>query len=234
VQNDPPKYIFRDSQNRQWKMTADRRIRLTQGTNIEVDFVSRPDVFKNNEGRVALFVDGNPSTAIRHSGFTLFANPFLSNNFDFAWLPIRSGSNTVTLYNDFGGGYVLGYDTPSDSLLIVRPGDSRAINWIVSPYPTTFVRENPALLTAPRPRITYAWYGTVYRGIGQDVTGILQNAINSGTASFTIATGTLGGDPVPGAAKRLWVDFVPSFGGNAKQFVGNDNTVLNFSALVDT
>lgn len=234
IQNDPPKYRFRDSQNRQWKMTADKRIRLTQGTTIEVDFVSRSDVYKNNEGRVGLFINGNPANAIRHSGFLLFSNPFTPNTLDFAWYPIRSANNTVTLYNDFNGGYVIGYDGPTDSLLLVRAGDSRAVFWKVEPYPTTFVRNNAALLVAPKPRIVFAWYGTIYKGIGTNVTSILQNIMNSGATQLTISDGTMGGDPTPGVAKRIWVDFVPSYGGTAKQFVGNQNASLRFSDLTDS
>ncbi len=234
VQNDPPKYVIRDANNRQWKVTSDNRIRLNQGTPIEVDLISRPDVFKNNEGRVGLFIDGNPSRAIRHSGLLLFSNAFAPNNFDFAWFPVRAANNTVMFYNDFDGGYVIGYDSGSDGLLIVRAGDSRAINWRITPFPSTFVRDAPSLLMVPRPRISSAWYGSVYRGIGQDVTSFLQNALNSGNATFTISNTTLGGDILPGVSKRLWIDFVPPFSQTVKQFVANEGATVNFSSLVES
>lgn len=153
VQNDPPKYIIRDANRRQWRITSDNRIRLNQGTPIEVDFVARSDMFKANEGRVGLFIDGNPSQAIRQSNLMLSANPFQGNNYDFAWLPVKSANNTVALYNDYGGGYFIGYDSPTDSLMLVRSGDSRIVNWNVTPFPSTFARDSPGLLITPKPRV---------------------------------------------------------------------------------
>ncbi len=234
VENDPPKYVVRDANNRQWKLTGDNRIRLNQGTPIEIDLVARPDVFKRSEGRVGLFVDGNPSKAIRHSNLLLSISQFLPANFDFAWLPIRGANNTVMFYNDFGGGYVIGYDSGSDGLMIVRAGDSRAVNWRITPFPSSFVRDAPNLLIVPKPRVTFAWYGTVYKGIGTNVTSVVAAAVDRGDSQIAVNPTVFGGDPVPGAAKTLWIDFTPPFSQTVKQLTAQNVTAVNASQLVDT
>jgi hypothetical protein len=234
VENDPPKYVVRDANNRQWKLTADNRIRLNQGTPIEVDLMARPDVFKSNEGRIALFVDGNPARAIRHFGLLLSISSFLPANYDFAWFPIRGANNTVVFYNDYGGGYVIGYDSASDGLLLVRASDSRAVNWRITPFPSSFVRDAPNLLMIPKPRIAFAWYGTVYKGVGTNVTSIVTSAFDGGQTQLAVNPTVFGGDPVPNQAKTLWIDFTPPFSQTVKQFTGQNITTVNFAQLVDT
>jgi hypothetical protein len=234
VQNDPPKYIIRDAANRQWKRTSDNRVRINQGTPIEVDLVARPDVFKNNEGRIGLFVDGNPAQAIRHSNLVLSVSAFQANNFDFAWFPIRGANNTVLFYNDFGGGYVIGYDGPTDSLMLVRVADSRAVSWRITPFPSTFVRDAPSLLVVPKPRVTFAWYGTVYKGVGNNVTATVANALDRGASTFTVSPANLGGDPAPNQIKTLWIDFTPPYSTTVRQFTGRGVATVNFAQLVDT
>lgn len=151
VEADPPKYTIQDPNNRTWKVNSDNSIRLNGGTNIEVDFVARADVFKGSEGRVALFINGDPSKAIRHAGFVVWAHPFAANNYDFAWYPLQGPNQTVFFYNDFGGGMFLGYDSPSDRLLIVARNDARRVAWKVNPYPSNFVKNEPSLVDVPRP-----------------------------------------------------------------------------------
>ena len=234
VQNDPPKYIASDATGRQWRLSSDNRIRLNSGTVIEVDLIARPDVPRANEGRVAVFIDGNPEKAIRNSLLTILVASFQPNNADFAWFPIRGSNNTVVLYNNYDGGYVIGYDSGSDSLVLVRVNDSRSVNWKVTPYPSTFVKDAPSLLVSPKPRIAFAWYGTIYNGIGQEVTNLIQNAVNRGDSTFVITNNSMGGDPVPGIQKTLWIDFTPPFGGSIKQFSAREFASFNFSSLVNT
>ncbi len=151
VEPDPPFYRIRDAGMRQWKISGNQ-IRLNVGSSIELNFVARPDVFNASRGRVGLFINGDPNRAIRHSGFILYSSPFVANNFDFAWYPIKADSNTVIFYNDYQTGYVLGYEPSSDTLLIVPKGDPRTMKWNVEPYPTNFVKDEPTLLNVPKPQ----------------------------------------------------------------------------------
>ena len=152
VEPDPPKYTIKDSNGRSWKLGSGNTIKLSSGTAIEVDFGARSDVYKSSQGRVGLFIGGDPSKAIRHAGFYLYSNAFQANNFDFAWYPIKGSNNTVFFYNDYGDGYFIGYDTGSDRLLIVSKTDTRRVAWTVEPYPTNFVKDEPSLLVVPTPQ----------------------------------------------------------------------------------
>lgn len=231
---DPPKFTIRDQQGRQWKINrSDNSIRLRSGTNIEVDLMARPDVFKANQGRIGLFIDGNPSMAIRHSGFVLWAHPFAAQNFDWAWYPIRGANNTVVFYNDYGGGTVLGYDDPSDRLLIVPKGDPRIVNWVINPFPASFVKDDQALLVVPKPTIRLAWYGTRYREVGADVTQRAIQIQNSGAAALG-SFNNLYGDPTPGVFKYLWVDFNPPGSTQLKQLIIPENQSRSFRDFNDS
>lgn len=55
---------------------------------------------------------------IRHTGFVLFYNAFVSNDIDFLWRPEKFG-DSLKFYNYFGGGYYLGWN--SDQLIIKQP-----------------------------------------------------------------------------------------------------------------
>lgn len=151
VQPDPPLYTIQDSANRTWKLAPDNTIRLNTGRSVEVNLVARPDVFRGNQGRIALFINNNPTTAIRHSGLIAFANPFLANNLDFAWYPLQAPNNSVFFYNDFNNGTFLGYDAASDRLVLVERTDPRRMAWRINPYPRTFVKDEPSLIVVRRP-----------------------------------------------------------------------------------
>lgn len=223
---DPPRYVIRDPRGRQWRVAADNSVRLNSGQPIEMDFVARPDTFKASQARVALLVDGNPSRALRHSGFNTWLHPFVGNNLDFAWYPIRTG-NTVTFYNDYADGWVLGYDESSDRVMIVPKGDSRIVNWSIVPYPTTFVRDDAAALVVPVPTIRFAWYGSRYRVTGADVTQRVVAILNSRAASIAATNGNFG-DPLPGIYKALWIDFNPPGSTVLKQVVINEGHSMAF------
>jgi len=151
VQADPPLYTIQDAANRTWKVSSDNSLRLNSGRAVEVNLVARSDVFKANQGRIALFVNNNASTAIRHSGLVIYSNPFVANNFDFAWYPLEAPNNTVFFYNDYNNGTFLGYDAASDRLLLVEKTDARRMAWKINPYPRTFVKNEPSLLEIRRP-----------------------------------------------------------------------------------
>jgi hypothetical protein len=122
---------------RTWKVDG-TTIRLQKGEELFMAISTRPDIFNRNAGRIALFQNNNPNLAVRHAGFTMYVNPFLPQNFDFAWKFIKTESG-IQIYNDYGGGWFVGYDSPSDTVLIVPRNDRRIITWRITPFPQAFV-----------------------------------------------------------------------------------------------
>lgn len=120
---------------RQWKNNGNT-IMLNQGGVMSLDIYNGADVYGNASGRIALFQNGNRGLSVRHTGFIMYTHGFAANNFDFAWYFMRSGDG-VMIYNDYGGGYYVGYDAASDRVLIVQPGDSRIVLWRLDPMPST-------------------------------------------------------------------------------------------------
>ena len=232
---DAPRYIIRDPKGRQWRLAPNNTVTLRSGNPIEIDFVARPDAFKASQGRIALFMDGNPSRALRHSGFLTYLHPFSANNQAFAWYPVRTG-NTVTFYSDLGDGYALGYDETYDYVRLYPKEHPNIVNWTVQPYPSNFVKDDPNVLVIPRPTIRFAWYGSRYRVTGADVTQKVIDIQKRGASSL-FATNSNFGDPLPGIYKALWVDFNPpgstqlkqiSFGeGYSRPFASMDSSAPN-------
>lgn len=75
--------------------------------------------------------------------------------------------------------------------------------------------------------IQFAWYGENYRTRGVDVTLRVRNALNSG--SIPVNNNTFG-DPAPGKAKKLFVDFTPPNSNTTKRVVANEGSTLSFLA----
>lgn len=107
-------------------------LRLNTGSEVTFDIYAGSDVYQSSYNRIAFFANGNSATSMRHAGLVIYLNPYTSNNFDWAWFIVRTADNCVRLYNDYGG-YFLGYDASSDSLMIVPSNDSRIVDWRVSP-----------------------------------------------------------------------------------------------------
>jgi hypothetical protein len=99
-----------------------------------MDIYNNAQVYNNAAGRVALFQNGNSALSVRHAGFVMFTNSFGANNFDFAW-QFRASGNDIQIFNDYGGGYWVGYDSGSDRVLIVTSGDARRVTWKFNPMP---------------------------------------------------------------------------------------------------
>lgn len=109
-------------------------LRLNSGNEITFDIYAGSDVFNWASGRIAFFGNGQRTLSMRHTGLVIYLYSFTANNYDWAWLIQRVGlGHDVNLYNDYGGGYYLGYDSPSDRLLIVSSSDTRRVTWRMSP-----------------------------------------------------------------------------------------------------
>lgn len=109
-------------------------VRLNTGSPIVLQLYRGSDVFNSVNGRVALFQDGNSSNGFRHNTLILKINPFQAGNYDWAWQIIYVNNNTIQLYNDYSGGYWLGYDSVNDQLIITNVLTNR-VDWTILGQP---------------------------------------------------------------------------------------------------
>ena len=122
---------------RVWKVSS-TAIGLNTGTAMSLTIYAGSDVFNSAGGRVALFDGGSSANAVRHSGYNMYTNTFTANNYDFGWKFVSSGSGYL-IYNDYPSysSWQVSYDSGSDRVLIVAPGDGRyGLVWNVTPRVT--------------------------------------------------------------------------------------------------
>ena len=110
-------------------------LRLTGGEAIGLVIHDADNVYNHKLGRVALFQGGDDQRAVRHRNGALYAEPFVPNNLDFAW-QIYVSDEGVEFFNDYDGGVYLGYDAPTDQLVIVDMDDERRLVWKIDPAPS--------------------------------------------------------------------------------------------------
>jgi hypothetical protein len=112
---------------------------LNTGTAMSLSIYAGSDVYNSAGGRVGLFDNGNINNAIRHAGFVMWTYTFATNNYDFAWYFVPSGSGYL-IYNDYpaiGTGWQVSYDPSADRVLIVAPGDAKyGMVWNITPRVT--------------------------------------------------------------------------------------------------
>jgi hypothetical protein len=123
--------VFSHPDGRTWKIDS-TNVRLNTGTTARLSVYNDPSVYNNSQGAIALFNNNNSTQAVRHAGFTMYYNAFTSNNYDWGWKFFASGTGYI-IYNYYGGGWYVGYDSGSDQVLIVTPGDSRRVTWNITP-----------------------------------------------------------------------------------------------------
>ena len=122
---------------RVWKVSS-TAIGLNTGTAMSLTIYAGSDVFNSAGGRVALFDGGSSANAVRHAGYVMWANAFSANNYDFGWKFVSSGSGYL-IYNDYPSysSWQVSYDSGTDRVLIVAPGDGRyGMVWNVTPKVT--------------------------------------------------------------------------------------------------
>ena len=139
-----PRYVFASTglaithqDGRVWKVSS-TAIGLNTGTAMSLTIYAGSDVFNSAGGRVALFDGGSSANAVRHSGYNMYANTFSANNYDFGWKFVSSGSGYL-IYNDYPSysSWQVSYDSGTDRVLIVAPGDGRyGLVWNVTPKVT--------------------------------------------------------------------------------------------------
>lgn len=126
--------VIRAQNGKTWKNNQNS-ISLNSGNEIKVDIYDNNEVYNNNIGRIGLLQNGDKNLSVRHTNFHLYTHPFTANNLDFAWYLIKAGDG-VHIYNDYDGGYYIGYDNATDSVLIVKPNDERKMIWNIDPMPS--------------------------------------------------------------------------------------------------
>jgi len=117
-------------------------VRLNSGEDMSFDILAPPrsDSTRSYEGTdyVAL-KHSSEDRYFRHGGYVLHMDPWAtyvsqtegsssSLAYDFAWKFLDQGDDTFVIFNDFGGGWYLGYDAGSDLLRIVPSGDARILH----------------------------------------------------------------------------------------------------------
>lgn len=125
---------IRHPDGRPWKVGGNNALQLNTGNAMTVDIFNNSRVYNNSKGRVALLQNGDVNLGVRHGGYVMWVNPFTDNHYDWAWYFEKTDSG-VRIRNDFGNGHFVGYDAPSDRILIVPQGDNRIVNWIMTPMP---------------------------------------------------------------------------------------------------
>ena len=73
-------------------------------------------------------------------------NPTVGPSLNFAWRFVSApGTAQYYVYNAYGNGYYLGYDSATDLVLIVLPTDSRVAVWHVAGLPDADAYAGPLL-----------------------------------------------------------------------------------------
>lgn len=128
----PTLRIFHPTLGLSWKTDADK-IRLTSGNDMAIEMDLRRDVYGQQNGFVALKDNNNGGKYVRHTGFVMYTHPLAANNFDFAWfLRYDSARDDYIIYNDYGGGFVVGYDQTKDEVRIVEPTSPMVVRWKIN------------------------------------------------------------------------------------------------------
>lgn len=126
---------FMHPDGRQWKFdTKNNCMRLNYGIG---------SVFKINaiDDRFVYLLNITNNMCVRHADYLIRNNQYNPNDTAFHWIFIKNTVNTYYIMNMYRGGYMIGYDPSSDTLLIVPSNDKRVIAWKTSSViPSKYVR----------------------------------------------------------------------------------------------
>ncbi len=114
-----------------WRYYATDTIKLKNGLKVRMSIYDNANVFNHILGNVALH-DLQNDKYLRHANFLLHSDAFVANNGDFSW-NFKKTPSGYNIYNDYGGGYYVGYDPNQDVVLIVPPGSPLIVSWKIAP-----------------------------------------------------------------------------------------------------
>jgi hypothetical protein len=122
--------LFSHPDGRTWKLDGEA-VRLNTGVELQLTVIENSSVYKNEDGFFALYHQ-NTSLYLRHGGYRMFLIDYLiENHLDFAWKLLPKGNNTYDIFNDYGGGWYVGYWEEADEVRIVVSDDSRRVDWSI-------------------------------------------------------------------------------------------------------
>lgn len=126
------KFILVDSTGRSWKNNFGK-LQLSYGKSIIFKFNKKENKYQTDSNWVTL-QDTNTQNLIRHAGFVMWdVDPAVNApEYDFAYRFYKQSDGTYQLYNDYGGGCLVGYDASIDRVLIVAQGDPRVVSWKIA------------------------------------------------------------------------------------------------------
>ena len=108
-------------------------LRLNSGTETTFTLDKKSDIFTASEGWGGLKTSAGKY--IRHCGYVMWDGTWTPNNFDFAWVLYKQADGKYQIFNPYPGastpGTYVGYDAAADRVLIVNPGDSKIVNWVI-------------------------------------------------------------------------------------------------------
>jgi len=115
---------FMHPDGRQWKFDARYNcIRLNYGVSCVFKINAVDDKF------VYLQNITNNNLCVKHADYLLRHQQYYPKDTSFQWVLMKQTVNTYNIMNVFGGGYMIGYDSASDLVLIVPSNDKRIVAW---------------------------------------------------------------------------------------------------------
>jgi len=215
--------VFSNINGVTWKFDG-ANIRLLRGTEMKVKILENNTLYRA-DAMFFLMQNMLNGLYLRHAGYILHSHNFTANNYDYAWRFIDKGGLTYEIYNDYGGGFYLGYDSGSDQVLIVPKNDGRRMIWrsnvrIPDKYLSGFVASGcegePIPFSCPSGTIKSGkvWYGrwnnwicthpTVNGGTGWRINQYSLDNVCTGKSSCDMqAPNRFYGDPYGGVYKHV-------------------------------
>jgi len=111
-----------------WKLDGNN-IRLNRGVPMCLTIKGDDSRIHNSAGgMVAFFHDDDSDKAVRHTGYTMYAQRFNSGpDYDFAYRVQYDASGGVVLLNDYGGTSYVGYDESRDEVRIYTASNRKEV-----------------------------------------------------------------------------------------------------------
>lgn len=130
----PNGFRIQDSQNRTWKSFNGKLCLVGANTDGIIEVTLKGSQSQNTYDTTQDYMvlqDVTTDNFIRHAGFVMWDLDGDVNypEYDFAYKFFLQADGSYTIYNDYDGGYYVGYDSVIDRVLIVPPEDPRIQSW---------------------------------------------------------------------------------------------------------